>query len=97
MMRVTNRQARAFIERRVEFRNSTGSLRGVTRPHSHPGSRLPSEYADGLSGSPYVVYSYATPIAWVHAETGAWVRPAVKYSPTTSCHQGACPVDGDPR
>lgn len=35
----------------------------------------------------YVVYSYATPIAWHHPENG-WTVPAVKYSMTTSHHQG---------
>jgi hypothetical protein len=34
----------------------------------------------------YVVYSYATPIAWVR-ENGEWVVPAEKYSATTSRHQ----------
>lgn len=35
----------------------------------------------------YVVYSYATPIAWRVRETGEWVTPEVFYSPTTSRHQ----------
>lgn len=35
----------------------------------------------------YVVYSYATPIAW-HV-TGQWVVPPVKYSSSTSHHQTA--------
>jgi hypothetical protein len=34
----------------------------------------------------YVVYSYATPIAWVR-DNGEWVVPAEKYSATTSRHQ----------
>lgn len=34
----------------------------------------------------YVVYSYATPIAWVR-DNGEWVVPAEKYSKTTSTHQ----------
>lgn len=34
------------------------------------------------------VYSYATPIAWYDSEFGVWVKPDVKYSITTSKHQG---------
>lgn len=34
----------------------------------------------------YVVYSYATPIAW-HMKSGEWVYPPVSYSPTTTGHQ----------
>jgi len=34
----------------------------------------------------YVVYSYATPIAWVR-DNGEWVVPVEKYSATTSRHQ----------
>jgi hypothetical protein len=38
----------------------------------------------------YVVFSYATPIAW-HVNTGVggwWVMPETKYSITTTKHQG---------
>jgi hypothetical protein len=34
----------------------------------------------------YVVYSYATPIAW-HTFGGQWFIPDAKYSVTTSRHQ----------
>jgi hypothetical protein len=34
----------------------------------------------------YVIYSYATPIAW-HTSDGNWVVPCVKYSNTTTRHQ----------
>lgn len=34
----------------------------------------------------YVVWSYATPIAW-HLSDGTWVAPDDKYSPTTTRHQ----------
>lgn len=34
----------------------------------------------------YVVWSYATPIAW-RLKDGTWVAPLDKYSPTTSRHQ----------
>jgi len=35
----------------------------------------------------YVVYSYATPIAWL--DRGAWTVPGVRYSVTTTNHQSA--------
>jgi hypothetical protein len=35
----------------------------------------------------YVVYSYATPIAW-HTSDGRWHVVKQKFSPTTSKHQG---------
>lgn len=35
----------------------------------------------------YVVYSYATPIAWCDVD-GAWTMPSLRYSVTTSKHQG---------
>lgn len=34
----------------------------------------------------YVVFSYATPIAWHRKDTG-WTVPLTKYSKTTSTHQ----------
>lgn len=45
-------------------------------------------------GAVYVVYSYATPIAWTDGVT--WTRPDVTYSPTTTRHAGMVPVDGTP-
>lgn len=40
----------------------------------------------------YIVYSYRTPIAWLiewpNGLLTYWVQPDVKYSPTTSKHQG---------
>ena len=33
----------------------------------------------------YIVYSYATPIAWYGIN--GWNLPSIKYSPTTSKHQ----------
>lgn len=39
----------------------------------------------------YTVYSYGTPIAWLHEGPSGyrtWTVPNVKYSRTTSLHQG---------
>lgn len=41
----------------------------------------------------YSVYSYATPIGWYTDENG-WYRVKMKFSPTTSRHQGCIPLDG---
>lgn len=56
--------------------------------------RLPSEYWDSVKDADYVVYSYATPIAWhISYDTGSavanprWVMPNEKYSLTTTRHQ----------
>lgn len=43
----------------------------------------------------YVVFSYETPIAWYVIGQG-WVRPEVRYSVTTSKHQGQCPRTTEP-
>ena len=46
---------------------------------------LPREYEASVRGADYVIYSYATPIAW--RTQGQWHTPDVKYSVTTSRHQ----------
>lgn len=47
--------------------------------------RLPTEYTDSVNDADYVIFSYATPIAW-HTPSG-WVVPDVKYSVSTSKQQ----------
>ena len=42
---------------------------------------------DHVDGIAYVVWSYETPIAWVKRD-GKVIRPDVRYSRTTSKHQG---------
>lgn len=49
--------------------------------------QLPDEWAESAIGASYTVYSYDTPIAWLDSE-GVWQCPDVKYSVTTSAHQG---------
>ena len=71
---------------------TSGALAGTDNPDSYTG-RMPSEYADDyraayLAGDiVYVVTSYATPIGWV-LKNGERVKPPVKYSVTTTKHQG---------
>ena len=98
--RITNSEARDWIARRREFKNSTGSLRGARiEPGWVPDTlgELPYSAATvgGVNSAEYVVYSYQTPIAWWTSRNG-WVRPPVKYSRTTSRHQGLCPADDNP-
>ena len=83
-MRIANRDCGALVARREPFTGSNlvgGSPWGV-------GSfgRLPYAWRDVyVADAPdYVVWSYATPIAW-HGRQG-WTVPPVKYSPTTARH-----------
>lgn len=76
------------ISGRTPFRHAsmqgTNELHGVT-----DFGRLPVEFRTSLRDLPgpvYVVWSYATPIAWHTDETG-WVVPETTYSRTTNDHQ----------
>lgn len=77
----------------LEFRHASCSAR-YSRPTEAMGTGdLPAEEADKLAAiknkglTMYVVFSYFTPIAWV-VEGEAPYIPDVKYSTTTSRHQG---------
>jgi hypothetical protein len=69
-----------------------GALRGERQSYATSYGRLPAEHASALRSAEsngtltYVVYSYATPIAWCAA--GEWTMPDTRYSATTSHHQG---------
>ena len=54
-----------------------------------PVGRLPQEWVPlfRLADKAYVVYSWATPIAWVDVD-GTVVVPDARYSVSTSKHQG---------
>ena len=54
-------------------------------------NRLPIEHADSVTAAEYVVYSYATAIAWWSEDDG-WTVPDVYHSVTTSNHQGIAKV-----
>jgi hypothetical protein len=102
MKTVTTRKAHEVIANRIDFKTS-GALKGEWQiPSLMPyAGRLPREYADkyneshrvarGYNENIYVVWSYATPIAW-YTESEGWVIPPVKYSPTTTKHQGNLPA-----
>ena len=89
MLKLTTRSSwmefRDALAAEEDFRTS-GALRGTGERYSHTRGQLPSEYWDSLRDAQYVVYSYATPIAW--RTQCQWHAPAVRYSVTTSRHQG---------
>jgi hypothetical protein len=95
--RHATRLAGEAMRNREPFRNSNGSLRGEPMQRQagsliHSG-RMPETHARDLAASvavDYVVWSYATPIAW-HSRDG-WHVPATSYSVTTSQHQGTVRV-----
>lgn len=82
-----------LLGKRTSFQ-SYGAMSAYGFPLSGTG-RLPVEWVELYRsdrenpGISYVVYSYATPIAWVRAD-GETVIPDVSYSLTTSRHQGLC-------
>lgn len=93
--KTSTRNAVALIAARQPFTTHgalSGATPGATLSHWDLG-RLPRDHAnaimiDYLSGQlDYIVYSYGTPIAWHRADTG-WTVPDVRYSVTTSRHQG---------
>ncbi|GAA4935822.1 hypothetical protein GCM10023224_15760 [Streptomonospora halophila] len=85
--------ARRLLSAREPFR-SHGALRADDFPRSETG-RMPPEWVAAYRsdrdepGISYVVYSYATPIAWVRCD-GEYVVPDVGYSVTTTRHQKLC-------
>lgn len=85
MIRTTIRKASSSIAAREDFKAS--ALTGLNGPAATVG-RLPAEYHDSARKALYVVFSYATPIAWVQAD-GTWFQPTTRYSVTTSKHQSA--------
>ena len=83
-MRIANRDCGALVARREPFTGSnlTGGSRGTVGSFG----RLPGEWRDRFREDQpdYVVWSYATPIAW-HGRRG-WTIPPVRYSQTTGRH-----------
>ena len=80
-MRTANRDCAPLVARREPFTGS--NLRGGPRGLGGFG-RLPDEWRERFREDEpgYVVWSYATPIAW-HGRHG-WTIPPYRYSPTTS-------------
>jgi hypothetical protein len=89
---VTNAEAVEKIKNEEMFRNRTvPDANGMPAWWGYAGlagvvGYLPAEYWKDARRARYVVYSYATPIAWVRKD-GTKVIPDVGYSPTTGQHQ----------
>ena len=83
-MRTANRDCGALVARREPFTGS--NLRGGPRGIFGSFGWMPHELREQFQEDrpDYVVWSYATPIAW-HGRRG-WTVPDVRYSPTTSRH-----------
>jgi hypothetical protein len=71
-----------------------GAMRATGYAYESTG-RMPNDWAEMYRadlrspGISYVVFSYATPIAWVRTD-GVTVIPEVAYSLTTTRHQNMC-------
>jgi hypothetical protein len=82
----------AALRGRKAFRRS-GFAMSAIEGAAYSAGRMPEEYANEYMTAAnagritYTVMSYATPIAWI-LDDGTKVQPPVKYSPTTSQHQG---------
>lgn len=74
-----------LLKNRQPFTTS-GALSGGT-PTGSTG-RLPADWRNLYqTGADFVVYSYATPIAWHRPADDLWIVPDERYSVTTSRHQ----------
>ena len=82
--------AKKLLER--ESFKTNGALKGVAKPSWIDHGRMNVRDYNFLHndrncyGIDYVIYSYSTPIAWLHGD-GEWAMPDAKYSVTTTKHQ----------
>lgn len=89
--RIPNRDVPAKWQSRAPFENTNRTLYSGTYAYTY--GMLPQEWRDKLEEAQengdvtYIVFSFETPIAWV-LKDGTEVKPPVKYSVTTSKHQG---------
>jgi hypothetical protein len=81
--------ARLAILQRQPF--DAGNMSGGDSSYWRGSGRLPMDwhntYMRDTLGGAYVIYSYATPIAWERSD-GLRVIPPVSYSVSTARHQG---------
>ena len=76
------------VTRRERFRH--GNVRGdwYASWSDVPRGRLDGYHSADVDAPVYAVHSYGTPIAWTYADDESWVTPGVRYSRTTTNHQG---------
>lgn len=91
--RITTRGAAVSQAWRDQAEFTThGALRGAWFNYVPETGQLPDAHVRMLRaamaryGALFIVHSYSTPIAWRCGEY--WVKPSVRYSVTTSKHQG---------
>lgn len=93
-IRTTTRNAATIAHaiRQGEDFTTSGALEGIANPRWVNSGRMrdsdsaPLYSARDNIGIDYVIYSYATPIAY-RTTDGNWTIPDAKYSVTTSKHQ----------
>lgn len=93
-IRTTTRNAAAIARaiRQGEDFATSGALKGIANPwwvnsgYMRDSDSAAMYAARDNAGIDYVIYSYATPIAYRTAD-GQWTIPDAKYSVTTSKHQ----------
>jgi hypothetical protein len=87
MAKITNRQIPQAVANREFFSSysahATGGFEGFGQAE-----HLTDEERAQVQASPYIVYSYKTPVAWQLADSMTLVVDAHKYSVTTSKLQG---------
>jgi hypothetical protein len=80
-------QFRDALKAGHDFDTPNGTLYGRNTPEGGwRWGRLDYDLRDSVKRADYVIWSYSTPIAW--RTDGEWHAPEVKYSVTTSRHQG---------
>lgn len=74
------------LRERLPFK-TYGNLSGRPGPADTFG-QLPEFFRASAARADYVVYSYATPIAWHEPGMTLWLSPGIRYSVTTTKAQG---------
>ena len=91
-MKVTGKDAPEMIHNKRGFTNHGGTFRGdlyngMPSPLGYMSMAAERVMRESMGEGGYVVYSYATPIAWYSNATGEWYYDDIKHSATTSRHQ----------
>lgn len=81
--RIANKDAARLFRNLQPFQGS--NFRGTTSFEGYGCMDRSLGHAFAVESADYVIYSYATPIAWHLA--GVWVIPHTKFSVTTARHQ----------
>lgn len=97
------RAVQAAVDHFTPFDHGTLSGRWVDSITLAEWGKLPAVYLAALAdeikakGRVFVIFSYSTPIAWRAAQPliREWLVPDVRYSVTTSNHQGVVRVAAD--